>query len=84
MKAIVFHTYGSPNVLKLEEIEKPTPQDNEVLVKVLATSAAAGDWHLLSADPFLVRLSSGLLKPKHTILGAVMVGWVEVVGRNVT
>ncbi len=84
MKAIVFHTYGSPNVLKLEEIEKPTPQDNEVLVKVLAASAAAGDWRLLRADPFLVRLSSGLLKPKHTILGAAMAGRVEAVGRNVT
>src|SRR6266581_8006645 len=84
MKSLVFHTYGSPNVLKLEEIEKPTPQDNEVLVKVLAASAAAGDWRLLRADPFLVRLSSGLLKPKHTILGAAMAGRVEAVGRNVT
>ena len=84
MKAIVYHKYGSPNVLKLEEIEKPTPQDNEVLVKVLAASAAAGDWHLLRAKPFLMRLSSGLLKPKHTILGAAMAGRVEAVGRNVT
>src|SRR6266516_1188103 len=84
MKAIVFHTYGSPNVLKLEEIEKPTPQDNEVLVKVLAASATADDWRLLRTDPFLVRLSSRLLKPKHTILGAAMAGRVEAVGRNVT
>jgi NADPH:quinone reductase-like Zn-dependent oxidoreductase len=84
MKAIVYHKYGSPNILKLEEIEKPTPQDNEVLVKVLAASAAAGDWRLLRAKPFLVRFTYGLLKPKHKILGAAVAGRVEAVGRNVT
>lgn len=83
MQAIVYHTYGSPDVLKLEEVEKPVPQDNEVLVKVMAASAAAGDWHLLRADPFLVRLTAGLLKPKHKILGSDIAGRVEAVGRNV-
>lgn len=84
MQAIVYHICGSPDVLKLEEVEKPVPQDNEVLVKVIAGSAAAGNWHLLRADPFLVRLTAGLLKPKYKILGSDMAGRVEAVGRNVT
>jgi len=85
MKAIVYHTYGSPDVLKLEEVQKPVPQDDEVLVKVHATSVNAGDWaHLLRGKPFLMRLMGfGLLKPKNKILGAAMAGRVEAVGRNV-
>ena len=83
MRAIVYHTYGSPDVLELKEVEKPSPKDDEVLVKVYATSVNALDWHLLSSDIFLVRLNSGLLKPKHQILGADVAGRVEVVGRNV-
>src|SRR5881227_2805630 len=84
MKAMVYHTYGSPDVLKLEEIEKPIPQGDEVLVQVHATSVNAGDWHLLRAKPFLMRfMGFGLLKPKHTILGSDIAGRVEVVGRNV-
>jgi NADPH:quinone reductase-like Zn-dependent oxidoreductase len=84
MQAIVYHNYGSPDVLKLEEVQKPVPQDHEVLVKVVAASAAAGDWHLLRAKPFLVRFMAGLLKPKYKILGADVAGRVEAVGRNVT
>ena len=84
MQAIVYHNYGSPDVLKLEEVQKPMPKDNEVLVKVHAASAAAGDWHLLRADPFPIRFMSGLLKPKYKILGAAVAGRVEAVGRNVT
>src|SRR5437667_7454380 len=85
MKAMVYHTYGSPDVLKLEEVQKPVPQDDEVLVQVHATSVNAGDWHLLRAKPFLMRfMGFGLLKPKHTILGSDIAGRVEVVGRNVT
>ena len=84
MQAIVYHNYGSPDVLKLEEVQKPVPQDDEVLVKVVAASAAAGDWHLLRAKPFLVRFMYGLLKPKYKILGADVAGRVEAVGRNVT
>src|SRR6184192_3326735 len=84
MKAIVYHKYGSPNVLKLEEVEKPTPKDDEVLVKVYAAAANAADWHLLRGKPFLVRLMGfGLLKPKHKILGTDVAGRVEAVGRNV-
>ncbi len=84
MKAIVYTEYGSPDVLRLKEVEKPTPKVNEVLVKVHAASVNAYDWHLLSADIFLVRLmGGGLLKPKNTILGADIAGQVEAVGRNV-
>ena len=83
MKAIVYTESGSPDVLELKEVIKPTPKDNEVLVKVYAVSANAADLHLLRADPFLIRLSSGLLKPKNTILGSDIAGRVEAVGRNV-
>ncbi len=84
MQAIVYHNYGSPDVLKLEEVQKPAPQDDQVLVKVVAASTAAGDWHLLRADPFLMRFVYGLLKPKHKILGSDVAGRVEAVGRSVT
>ena len=83
MKAIVYTEYGTPDVLQLKEVEKPTPKENEVLVKVYATSVNAADWHLLTADIFLVRLNMGLLKPKHTILGCDIAGQVEAVGRDV-
>jgi NADPH:quinone reductase-like Zn-dependent oxidoreductase len=83
MQAIVCHNYGSPDVLKLEEVQKPLPQDNEVLVKIVAASAAAGDWHVLRADPFLTRFMYGLLKPKFKILGSDLAGRVEAVGKNV-
>ncbi len=84
MKAIVAQKYGSPDVLKFEEVQKPTPGDNDVLIRVQAASINAGDWHLLRADPFLVRLMFGLLKPKIKILGSDVAGQVEAVGRNVT
>ena len=83
-KAIVYERYGSPDVLELQEVKKPTPKENEVLVKVHAASLNAYDWHLLRADPFLVRIMGfGFLKPKHTIPGADMAGRVEAVGSNV-
>ena len=84
MKAIIYTEYGSPDVLQFKEVEKPTPKDNEVLVKVYAASANAADWHLMRAEPFLARLENGLLKPKNTKLGADVAGRVEAVGRNVT
>jgi NADPH:quinone reductase-like Zn-dependent oxidoreductase len=84
MRAIVYHIYGSPDVLKLEEVEKPAPKDDEVLVKVYAASVNAADWHLLRGKPFLVRLMGfGLFKPKNEILGSDIAGRVEAVGRNV-
>lgn len=84
MKAIVYTQYGSPDVLHLTEVEKPTPQEHEVLVKVVATSANPLDWHLMRAEPFLARLENGLRKPKITRLGADIAGRVEAVGKNVT
>jgi NADPH:quinone reductase-like Zn-dependent oxidoreductase len=84
MKAIVYTKYGPPDVLQLKEVAKPAPKDDEVLIKVQAASVNAADWHLLTADIFLIRLmGEGLLKPKHTILGADVAGRVEAVGRNV-
>jgi NADPH:quinone reductase-like Zn-dependent oxidoreductase len=84
MKAIVYHNYGSPDVLKCEEIEKPTAGDNEVLIKVRAASVNPLDWHFMRGAPYVVRIMAGLHKPKVTRLGVDMAGQVEVVGRNVT
>ncbi len=64
MKAIVYTKYGPPDVLQLEEVPKPTPKDDEVLVKVHAASVNAWDWDLLRGTPFVNRLTFGLLKPK--------------------
>ena len=82
MKAIVYHKYGSPDVLELEEVEKPIPGHDEVLIKVHAASVNSWDWDLLRGTPFLTRLW-GLLKPKNKILGTDVAGRVEAVGRNV-
>src|SRR6266576_2309769 len=84
MRAIVYTEYGSPDVLQLKEVEKPTPKDNEVLVKVHAASVNASDWHLMRGTPFLARFVNGLQKPKNTKLGADVAGRIEAVGRNVT
>lgn len=84
MKAIVCPTYGSPDVLEFREVTKPTPGDDEVLVEIHAAGVNAGDWHLMRADPFLIRLMFGFGKPKHPILGGDFAGRVEAVGGDVT
>ena len=83
MKAIVYEKYGPPDVLQLKDVEKPTPKDDEVLVKVQAASLNAGDWHALRGTPFLQRLESGFPKPKNLILGADVSGRIEAIGKSV-
>ena len=83
MKAMVYHRYGSPDMLELEEVPKPIPKDDEVLIKVQAASVNPLDWHFLRATPFFGRLAMGLLKPRRKILGADLAGRVESVGGNV-
>lgn len=83
MKAIVYHQYGSPNVLKFEEVEKPAPKDDELLIKVHAVSVNRSDWEGLIGKPLYARFG-GLLKPHHRILGSDVAGRVEMVGRNIT
>ena len=83
MKAIVFAKYGSPDFLELKEVEKPMPNDDEVLVKVHASSINSWDLELLRGKPFANRLMFGLLKPKIKTLGADIAGRVVAIGKNV-
>jgi NADPH:quinone reductase-like Zn-dependent oxidoreductase len=84
MKAIVTARYGSPDVLELKDVEKPTPKNDEVLVKVQAASVNPADWHLLEGKPVIARpMSGGLLKPKNTRPGSDIAGRVEAVGSAV-
>lgn len=84
MKAILFPQYGSPDVLRLTEVERPWPGENQLLVEVHAASANPLDWHRMRGAPFLVRMGEGLLKPKDPKLGADIAGRVAAVGNNVT
>ncbi len=83
MKAIVYTEYGTPDALELKEVDKPTPKDDEVLIKVHAVSINDWDWCLLLGTPFINRLINGLLKPKKRILGSDIAGRIEAVGKNV-
>jgi NADPH:quinone reductase-like Zn-dependent oxidoreductase len=85
MKAVVYTRYGSPDVLRLGEVDKPAPADDEVLVKIHAASVNAADWHRLRGKPFFARfLIGGFRKPKYPVLGSDIAGRVEAVGKNVT
>ncbi|MEM7131634.1 MAG: NAD(P)-dependent alcohol dehydrogenase [Chloroflexota bacterium] len=84
MQAIMYYKYGSPDVLKLQDVEKPAPMENEVLVKVHAAAVNPIDWHTMRAEPFLVRLGNGFFGPKKKTLGADIAGRVEAVGKGAT
>lgn len=84
MKAIVYTEYGTPDNFQLKEVDKPAIKENEVLLKVYASSINSWDWDLLKGKPFLVRLIGGLFKPKNKILGADVAGVIEAVGSRVT
>jgi NADPH:quinone reductase-like Zn-dependent oxidoreductase len=84
MKAMVYSDYGPPDHLALQEIEVPTVEDDQVLVRVHASSVNWLDWHFLTGTPFLARLMAGLLKPKHNVLGIDVAGRVEAVGAGVS
>lgn len=84
MKAITRSKYGGPEVLHLEEVDKPTLKENNILVKVMANSANPADWHIIRGKPFFARFSFGLLKPSERIPGADFSGIVEETGKNVS
>jgi NADPH:quinone reductase-like Zn-dependent oxidoreductase len=84
MKAIVYHEYGSPDVLELREIDKPVVEDDEVLVRVRAASANPADWHFMRGQPYIMRPQSGLRRPRNSVLGRDISGQVEAVGKDVT
>jgi NADPH:quinone reductase-like Zn-dependent oxidoreductase len=83
MKAIVYTEYGPPDVLQLKEVERPAPKDDEVLVRVQASSVNQGDVYIVRGEPLLFRPSYGLPGPKHTIPGGDVAGRVEAVGRDI-
>src|SRR5215471_17171264 len=83
MKAILYHRYGAPDVLKLEETRVPTASDNEVLIKVHAASVNPYDWHFMRGEPYLVRIAAELRRPRFPHLGTDVAGSVETAGKNV-
>jgi NADPH:quinone reductase-like Zn-dependent oxidoreductase len=84
MKAIVYCDYGPPDVLHLDQVAKPVPNDDQVLIKVRAASINPYDWHFIRGTPYLLRMGAGLRKPKVTRIGGDVAGQIEAVGKNVT
>src|SRR5215217_6013291 len=84
MRAFIYEKYGPPETLRMAEVDTPAPNAEEVLVKVLAASVNAADWHVMRGKPLFSRATLGLLRPKHQILGGDVAGQVEAVGSGVT
>jgi NADPH:quinone reductase-like Zn-dependent oxidoreductase len=84
MKAVVYCDYGTPDVLKIMDIAKPSPNDNQLLIRVRAASVNPYDWHFIRGTPYIMRLGVGLRNPKSTRVGVDFAGTVEAVGKNVT
>src|SRR5258708_1644324 len=85
MKAAVYRRYGPPDVVQIEDVEKPVPKDDEVLVRIYAATVCAADWRFRKADPFFIRLMNGLRRPKKiNVLGMEFAGTVESVVKAVT
>ncbi|HSO51753.1 MAG TPA: NAD(P)-dependent alcohol dehydrogenase [Actinomycetes bacterium] len=84
MKAFIYERYGPPETLRMAEVDQPVPDAGQVLVKVLAASVNAADWHMLRGRPLFSRATLGLRRPKHQVLGVDVAGRVEAVGRDVT
>src|SRR5690348_11891211 len=84
VKAFIYDKYGPPQALRMAEVDTPVPAAGEVLVKVLAASVNAADWHLMRGKPLFSRATVGLLRPRHKILGVDIAGQVEAAGSGVT
>jgi NADPH:quinone reductase-like Zn-dependent oxidoreductase len=84
MKAAVYTRYGPPGVVQIKDVERPALKDNDVLVRVRASTVCAADWRLRKADPFFVRMFQGLLRPKTNVLGMEFAGTIESAGKSVT
>jgi len=84
MKAIICTKYGTPDVLKIKEISKPVPKDNEILIKIHATSITSGDSRIRQANPFMIRLIFGFKRPRKSVLGVIVSGEIEAIGKSVS
>jgi NADPH:quinone reductase-like Zn-dependent oxidoreductase len=84
MKAIVYHQYGSPDVLELRDVSKPGIKNGEVLVRVRAAAVNPGDWLYLRGEPYIIRIAAGLFTPRNGVLGRAVAGQVQAAGSNVT